>query len=174
MGADGLRSEIYQIEDRDSWVCLFDIMGAVKLRYGLEVQDGFLMIRNIPWSSKDKVERIGNAALNGMGLKVYPAACKLQLPGLHSTAAEKSRASALQGMGHLYPLLSSGYATMDNAADLHMGTDLCVFEGREVTGWPVMTILRGKIIAENDKFVGQPGDGQFVKGKLEASLIDTL
>lgn len=119
-GGDELRSEIYQIEDRDSWVCLFDIMGAVKLRYGLEVQDGFLMIRNIPWSSKDQLERIENSNLNGMGLKVYPEACKLQLPGLHSTAAEKSRASALQGIGHLFPLLSSGYATMDHAAEIHM------------------------------------------------------
>lgn len=114
------RSEIYQIEDRDSWVCLFDIMGAVKLRYGLEVRDGFLMIRNIPWSSEEKVTSVENASLNGMGLKVYPAACQLQLPGLHSTALEKSRTAALQGMGHLFPLLSCGYSTMDNVCDAHM------------------------------------------------------
>ncbi len=61
-----------------------------------------------------------------------------------------------------------------NAADLHMETDLSVFEGREVTGWPVMTILRGKVIAENDRFIGKPGDGQFVKGTLQNSLIEAL
>ncbi len=54
-----------------------------------------------------------------------------------------------------------------NAADLHMGTDLSVFEGMEVTGWPVATILRGKVIAEDDKFTGMAGEGQFVKGKLQ-------
>lgn len=30
-----------------------------------------------------------------------------------------------------------------NAVDLHTGTDLSVFEGMQVTGWPVVTILRG-------------------------------
>jgi len=61
-----------------------------------------------------------------------------------------------------------------NAADLHMGTDLSVFEGMEVTGWPVMTILRGKVIVENEKFVGKPGEGEFVKGRIEDYIIDTL
>jgi dihydropyrimidinase len=50
-----------------------------------------------------------------------------------------------------------------NAADLHMKTDFSIFEGMEVTGWPVMTMLRGKVIVENEKFVGQPGDGEFVR-----------
>jgi dihydropyrimidinase len=60
-----------------------------------------------------------------------------------------------------------------NAADLHMGTDLSVFEGREVTGWPTTTILRGKVIVENEEFVGQVGGGQFVKGKLDDSIMAT-
>ena len=61
-----------------------------------------------------------------------------------------------------------------NAADLHMGTDLSVFEGMEVTGWPVVTILRGKVIVENEKFVGKPGQGEFVKGKLDDSIMATV
>jgi dihydropyrimidinase len=61
-----------------------------------------------------------------------------------------------------------------NAADLHMGTDLSPFEGMEVTGWPVVTILRGKVIVENDEFIGELGEGQFVKGKLDNSLLDVL
>ena len=61
-----------------------------------------------------------------------------------------------------------------NAADLHMGTDLSVFEGLEVTGWPAATILRGKVIVENEKFVGEAGQGQFVKGELDDSIIATV
>jgi len=61
-----------------------------------------------------------------------------------------------------------------NAADLHMGTDLSVFEGMEVTGWPTMTILRGRVIVENEKFVGKPGEGQFIKGKLDDAIIATV
>ena len=61
-----------------------------------------------------------------------------------------------------------------NAADLHMGTDLSVYEGMEVTGWPVGTVLRGKVIVENERYIGKAGDGQFVKGKLDNSIMDTV
>lgn len=61
-----------------------------------------------------------------------------------------------------------------NAADLHMGTDLSVFEGLEVTGWPVATILRGEVIVESEEFVGKVGQGQFVKGKLDHSIMDSV
>jgi len=61
-----------------------------------------------------------------------------------------------------------------NAADLHMGTDLSVYEGMTVTSWPVATILRGQVIAENDRFVGKAGYGQFVKGKLDDAITATL
>lgn len=57
-----------------------------------------------------------------------------------------------------------------NAADLHMGTDLSIYEGMEVTGWPVMTILRGKVIVENEEFIGELGEGEFVRGKLEDTV----
>jgi len=61
-----------------------------------------------------------------------------------------------------------------NAKDLHMGTDLSVYEGMEVTGWPTVTILRGKIIVENEKFIGKKGQGQFVKGKLDDTIMVTV
>jgi dihydropyrimidinase len=35
-----------------------------------------------------------------------------------------------------------------------------------VTGWPVMTILRGKVVAEEGKILGEPGDGAFLKRKI--------
>jgi len=58
-----------------------------------------------------------------------------------------------------------------NAVDLHMETDLSVYEGMEVIGWPVMTILRGKVIVEDEKFVGKTGQGQFVKAKLDPAVM---
>ncbi len=84
------------------------------------MQDGFLLIRNIPWSNKDRVIGVEYSDLNGARLAVSPAACKLQLPGLFSAAAEKERAAAFQGMGFLYPLLSSGHTVIENAFDDHM------------------------------------------------------
>lgn len=37
-----------------------------------------------------------------------------------------------------------------------------VFEHIELGGWPVYTISRGRIIYDHDRYVGQPGTGQFV------------
>jgi dihydropyrimidinase len=39
------------------------------------------------------------------------------------------------------------------------------FEGVECTGWPVTTLLRGKIIVWDREFVGKAGDGTFLKRK---------
>jgi dihydropyrimidinase len=35
-----------------------------------------------------------------------------------------------------------------------------------VTGWPMMTILRGKVVAEEGKILGEPGDGSFLRRGL--------
>lgn len=119
-GWEEISSELYQVGDGDSWVCLFDVMGMVKMRFGLEVKDGFLLIRNIPWSNKDRIQSVGTAELNAATLKVFPSAGKLQLAGLHSTASEKNRTIALQGMGLLFPLIRSGGISVAEAGELHM------------------------------------------------------
>jgi dihydropyrimidinase/allantoinase len=46
---------------------------------------------------------------------------------------------------------------------LHSAQDFTPFEGMRYKGWPVCTVLRGKVIFENDRIVGQPGDGQYIK-----------
>src|ERR1700689_1235300 len=42
------------------------------------------------------------------------------------------------------------------------GSDYPPYEGMEVTGWPVKTLLRGAIIADDGQVVGEPGMGQFL------------
>jgi dihydropyrimidinase len=59
-----------------------------------------------------------------------------------------------------------------NANDLHMITDLSVYEGREVVGWPAVTILRGKPIAKNDEYIGSPGEGKYVEARMKGVTID--
>jgi dihydropyrimidinase len=41
------------------------------------------------------------------------------------------------------------------------GSDYTPYEGMEVTGWPVKTLLRGTLIADDGQIVGEPGMGQF-------------
>jgi dihydropyrimidinase/allantoinase len=46
---------------------------------------------------------------------------------------------------------------------LHSAQDFCPFEGKKYKGWPILTVLRGKIMLEKDKIMGKPGDGQYIK-----------
>jgi len=46
---------------------------------------------------------------------------------------------------------------------LHMKVDYNPYEGRIVQGVSEVVISRGSVIVENDKFVGRPGAGQFLK-----------
>jgi dihydropyrimidinase len=50
-----------------------------------------------------------------------------------------------------------------NAGMLKSNADYSVFDGWEVTGWPVTTIRRGEVIFRDDEIVAQPGSGQLVQ-----------
>ncbi|ACL62933.1 dihydropyrimidinase [Methylobacterium nodulans] len=49
---------------------------------------------------------------------------------------------------------------------MHHGADYTPYEGIAVTGWPIMTILRGKLVAEEGRILGTPGRGRFLKRSL--------
>ena len=51
------------------------------------------------------------------------------------------------------------------AADDHSNSDYSVYEGREVTGWPDVTIRRGEIVARGTNVTGAPGSGRLVNRK---------
>jgi dihydropyrimidinase len=46
---------------------------------------------------------------------------------------------------------------------LHMRVDYSPFEGREVVGGPTHVLQRGRVIVEGGKFLGRPGQGQFLR-----------
>jgi dihydropyrimidinase len=50
------------------------------------------------------------------------------------------------------------------------GSDYTPYEGMEVTGWPVKTLLRGALIADDGVVVGAPGMGQFQPRRIAAGL----
>lgn len=55
---------------------------------------------------------------------------------------------------------------------LHSAQDFTPFEGIKYKGWPTHTILRGKVVFENDKIVGEPGDGQYIKRPVKYHYRD--
>ncbi len=48
---------------------------------------------------------------------------------------------------------------------LHYISDFTPFEGWEITGWPVLTMVRGKVVMEDGKLFGEAGHGTFVPAK---------
>lgn len=45
---------------------------------------------------------------------------------------------------------------------LHQKCDYTPFENMKVKGWPVMTMVRGNVVVDKDKFVGKKGFGEFL------------
>ena len=45
---------------------------------------------------------------------------------------------------------------------LHDAMDYTPYEGRACTGWPLTTLVRGKVVWADGAVLGQPGDGQFL------------
>ncbi|MFN4100040.1 MAG: dihydropyrimidinase [Pararhodobacter sp.] len=48
-------------------------------------------------------------------------------------------------------------------ADLHDGADYSPYEGFAVRGWPVTTLLRGKVMVRDRVLVAEKGDGRYVQ-----------
>jgi dihydropyrimidinase len=50
-----------------------------------------------------------------------------------------------------------------SAATHHMNVDHSVYEGREVTGRVCQVLLRGRLVVDDDRYLGRPGDGRYLK-----------
>ena len=56
-------------------------------------------------------------------------------------------------------------------SDLHADTDYSIWEGWELEGYPVTTILRGKVIVEAGDLKGSPSDGKFLERKIADDVL---
>lgn len=56
------------------------------------------------------------------------------------------------------------------AADLHE-TDYTPWEGHDIFAWPVVTLLRGKVMVENGKYLASAGDGRYLKRKIPSDIL---
>ncbi|MBU1710487.1 MAG: hypothetical protein KKE17_10830 [Proteobacteria bacterium] len=116
---EGFAMDFYQLDGKDEWTMSLNIFGMIKLRYGIEVQGNYLLIRNIPWSNKEIISGVRTVPLKSVFLEAFPEACKEQLPGLFAAANENSRLSSQKNMAYLFPLLASGYASVDDLEKKH-------------------------------------------------------
>jgi len=50
-----------------------------------------------------------------------------------------------------------------SADKLHMRVDHSVYEGRTATGGPEKVFMRGKLIIDGQRYLGQPGEGRYLR-----------
>jgi dihydropyrimidinase len=58
-----------------------------------------------------------------------------------------------------------------SAETLHMNTDFCPFEGREVFGRPETVLSRGEVVVRDHELIGTPTHGGRIMRKLDSSLV---
>ena len=56
-------------------------------------------------------------------------------------------------------------------AELHE-SDYTPWEGHEVTAWPSLTVLRGKIMVEDGTFHAAEDDGRYLKRKIPREILE--
>jgi dihydropyrimidinase len=54
---------------------------------------------------------------------------------------------------------------------LHGGADYSLWDGFQCRGYPVTTILRGKVIVDDGTFHGSPADGRFVRQRVGGDVL---
>ena len=60
--------------------------------------------------------------------------------------------------------------TVISAANLHDKVGYTPYEGREITGWPVTVINRGRVVVDDGKLLAARGDGHFLARKTPGPL----
>ena len=119
--AAGGRGEFHRIKGKEAWIYTLNIEDIVQIHLGVEIADGYLVIRNMPWSTHERVGEGRQANLNGAQLQVNFDAIVEQLPALHIKVFTDYRNAAVDGMGYLYPLLITGISkTADDAIQRHV------------------------------------------------------
>jgi dihydropyrimidinase len=58
-----------------------------------------------------------------------------------------------------------------SAETLHMNTDFCPFEGRDVFGKPKTVLCRGEVVIRDRELIGSPKHGRRIIRKLDSSVI---
>ena len=56
--------------------------------------------------------------------------------------------------------------------ELHHDGDYSPSEGWWVKGWPVTTILRGRVVVEDGQLHAEQGDGRFIPRKIDRDVLE--
>lgn len=54
--------------------------------------------------------------------------------------------------------------------DLHSDTDYSIWDGLRFEAYPVMTVVKGKVVVENDRSIGEKGTGRFIPRTVPTAI----
>ena len=93
------------------------------------------------------------------------------------TATNPAAIYGLPGKGKIAPGMDADLVLWDpsrshvyGANDLHDNVGYNPWEGRKVTGWPVLVMLRGQVIVQDGAYKGTPGAGRWIARPELATL----
>ncbi|MCC7426886.1 MAG: amidohydrolase family protein [Alphaproteobacteria bacterium] len=138
-------------------------------------------------STKVQGKRIDDTTGGNAGVEPRIAVMFTEMVGRRGYSLERfvdlvsTNAARIMGMyprkGALAPGADADITVLDPALrriirkeDLHE-TDYSPWEGHAVDAWPSMTILRGKVMVEDGRFLGAESDGQYLKRKIGEEIL---
>ena len=130
--------------------------------------------------------RIDNTTGGNAGVEPRLAIMYTEMVGRRGYSLQKfvdltsTNAARIMGLyprkGALAPGSDADIAILDPAKKMTVTremlheTDYSPWEGHEVHAWPVMTILRGKVVVEVGRFLGEPTDGQYLYRRIPEEI----
>lgn len=129
---------------------------------------------DIPYTKEEKGLQdfwTQNSAFPGSGLMLpvaFTAGLKPELVAritswnvAHAFGIAPQKGSLLPGSDADFVIVDTEARRKVRGADLPGSSDFSVYEGMELTGWPVLTCLRGRVIYDNGRFPTEAG-GRFI------------
>jgi dihydropyrimidinase len=103
----------------------------------------------------------------GMSLQQYAAATATNAARIHGLYPRKG-VLAVGSDADVLVLDTTAPRTV-TSGDLHE-SDYTPWEGWEVSAWPVMTLLRGTVVARDGEFVGDPTGGELIARRVSPDI----
>ncbi|MCY4639324.1 MAG: amidohydrolase family protein [Chloroflexi bacterium] len=98
---------------------------------------------------------------------------RLTLPQVAAvTSGNAARLFGLSGKGRIEPGADADLVVVDLDREVDfraelLGVDYSLFEGERFRGWPVATVLAGRVVMEEGEIAGSPGDGRYLRRELQ-------
>jgi len=122
-----------------------------------------------------------NGAETRMGVTYTEGVVKRGMPLDRFVQVTSSNAARIMGLyprkGVIAPGSDADIVLIDpninkrmTMADFHI-SDYSIWEGYEAKGWPVVTVMHGKVVVENGEFHGDLSDGHWIKRRVSGDVV---